>query len=122
MQSFYINSDKFFAFASSMPGENFESGSLIYKWGGRRFAHFQSITTYISFSLHPFVMCGETYLGVSHLSKNSEVYKFSGSYSLFIKYQEIFIQNVYSLTSFEHKSHTYLVFGKNSHSTLYKWI
>ena len=32
VQSFDINGDKFLSFASSMPGENFESDSLIYKW------------------------------------------------------------------------------------------
>ena len=104
VQSFDINGDKFLdAWREFLTSNHF-------------------FTTYIAFSVHPFVMCGETYLGVSNLFKNSEVYKFSGSYSLFIKYQEIFIRNVYSLTSFEHKGHTYLVFGKNSHSTLYKWI
>ena len=121
VQSFDINGDTFLAFASSMPGQDLESDSLIFKWGGSTFSHFQSITTHIAFSLHPFVMCGETYIGVANLFPNSGVYKYSGTYFIFFKYQELFIKGVSGLTSFEHKGHTYLAFAKNN-SVLYKWV
>ena len=77
--------------------------------------------------MHPFVMCGQTFLGVANGKGASVVYRFTGR--LYVKYQENLIHGARDITSFQYKGHTYLAIAQykkdgkfNVNSTLYKWI
>ena len=78
--------------------------------------------------LHPFVMCGQTFLGVAYRYRTKTVlYRFSALGQL-TKYQELSNFGAIDMTSFEYKGHSYLGianFGNNQRnikSTVYKWI
>ena len=133
MNSFKINGHTFLAFANHVNG-SYNIDSFIYKWNGNKFVLFKPIPTHGATAWHPFVMCGQTYLGVANLRVNKEefnthsvVYQFSGE--TFVKYQEFPTQGAFDMTSFECKGHIYLVITnfrnndkkKNINSTLYKW-
>ena len=126
MKSFTINGTTFLAFANYRDESNFNIDSSIYKWNGSHFALFQSIPTRAAQAWHPFVMCGQTFLGVANYFGKPVVYQASGE--RFIKYQEISTQRARDVTSFEYNSDIYLVIsnyrnGKyNINSVLYKWI
>ena len=77
--------------------------------------------------MHPFVMCGQTFLGVANLKGASVVYRSTGSH--FIKYQGYLTHGARDIASFKYKGHTYLAIAQykkdgkfNVNSTLYKWI
>lgn len=83
---FNINEQVFLALGSQDDNTN----SYIYKWEGRQFIWFQSISTLGSwvFCVHSFVMCGQMFLGFAEWkSKKSTLYRFS--LDKFTKYQEI---------------------------------
>ena len=123
IKSFYINDDVFLAIAS-------QPESYINKWNGSQFVQFQTIPyTSGARALHPFVMCGQTFLGVADSYRSKTVlYRFSAS-GQFTKYQELSTSGAIDMTSFEYKGHTYLVIAnsansnqKNIKSTVYKLI
>ena len=122
IKSFYINDDVFLAIAS-------QPVSYINKWSGRWFVQFQTIPyTSGARALHPFVMCGQTFLSVADEYRTKTVlYRFSAP-GQFTKYQELSTFGAIDMTSFEYKGHTYLAianFGRsqrNIESTVYKWI
>ena len=122
IKSFYINDDVFLAIAS-------QPESYINKWNGSQFVQFQTITyTSWAWALHPFVMCGQTFLGVADEFRTKTVlYRFSAS-GQFTKYQEFSTFGAIDMTSFEYKGHTYLAIAnygnnqRNIESTVYKWI
>ena len=133
MNSLKINGHTFLAFANYKNGRSHSIDSFIYKWDGNKFVLFKSIPTHGATAWHPFVMCGQTYLGVANLLVNKEefnthsvVYQFPGE--TFVKYQEFPTQGAFDMTSFKSKVHIYLVITnfqdgdeKNINSTLYKW-
>ena len=122
IKSFYINDDVFLAIAS-------QPESYINKWNGSQFVQFQTIPyTSGARALHPFVMCGQTFLGVADQHRTKTVlYRFSAS-GQFTKYQELSTFGAIDMTSFEYKGHTYLAIAnygnneRNIESTVYKWI
>ena len=122
IKSFYINDDVFLAIAS-------QPESYINKWNGSQFVQFKTIHTSGARALHPFVMCGQTFLGVAdQLRTKTVLYRFSAS-GQFTKYQELSTFGAIDMTSFEYKGHTYLVIAnsgnsnqKNIKSTMYKLI
>ena len=82
IQSFYINDDVFLAIAS-------QPVSYINKWSGRWFVQFKTILTSGARALHPFVMGGQTFLGVADQYRTkTELYRFSAP-GQFTKYQEL---------------------------------
>ena len=122
IKSFYINDDVFLAIAS-------QPESYINKWNGSQFVQFQTIPyTSGARALHPFVMCGQTFLGVADQYRTKTVlYRFS-ALGQFTKYQELSTFGAIDMTSFEYKGHTYLAIAnygrsqRNIESTVYKWI
>ena len=116
------------SFANIDDGKNNNLDSFIYKWNGSAFALFQSIPTYRAAAWHPFVICGQTYLGVANAKDDSRgfkiesvIYKFSGSQ--FIKYQEFSTHAATDITTFVFKGHTYLAISNYfDSSALYKWV
>ena len=122
VKSFKMNGQVFLEIA------NFNDGSEtnISKWNGNYFVSFQSIRTYLAIAWYPFVMCGQTFLGVANNNGKSVVYQATGS--RFVKYQEFSTQGAHGMTSFVHRGHTYLVVanalsGKgefNINSTVYE--
>ena len=122
IKSFYINDDVFLAIAS-------QPESYINKWNGSQFVQFQTIPyTSGARALHPFVMCGQTFLGVADQYRTKTVlYRFSAP-GQFTKYQELSTFGAIDMTSFEYKGHTYLAIAnygnneRNIESTVYKWI
>ena len=121
IKSFYINDDVFLAIAS-------QPESYINKWSESQFVQFKTIPTSGARALHPFVMCGQTFLGVADkLETKTVLYRFS-ALGQFTKYQELSTFGAIDMTSFEHKGHTYLAianFGNNQRnikSTVYKRI
>ena len=122
IKSFYINDDVFFAIAS-------QPESYINKWSGRWFVQIKTILTSGARALHPFVMCGETFLGVADQYRTKiELYRFS-ALGQFTKYQELSTFGAIDMTSFEYKGHTYLAIAnsgninqRNIKSTVFKWV
>ena len=125
VKSFYINDDVFLATASQ------PAPSFIHKWDGSQFVLFQTIPTYRARVLHPFVMCGQTFLGAANRGWGgtyhikSVVYRFSQDQ--FTEYQNISTFGAIDMTSFEYKGYTYLAIAnsgnnnqKNINSTLYR--
>ena len=105
------------------------TNSYIYKWEGRQFILFQSISTLGSWvpCMHSFVMCGQMFLGFTEREgEKSTLYRFS--LDKFTKYQEISTVGPYDMTAFEYKGYTYLAITNigdstqsSTKSTLYKW-
>ena len=134
-KSFKINGETFIAFANVRNQSNYVNiDSFIYKWNGSKFVLFQSIPTRGARAWWPFVMCGQTFLGVANYRDSVQGYNTSStvyqvSRGQIITYQEILTQGAHDMTSFEYSGHTYLVVanfmndkGKgNINSTLYKW-
>ena len=121
VKSFYINYDVFLAIAS-------QPESYINKWNGSQFVQFKTILTSGARALHPFVMCGQTFLGVADQYRTKTVlYRFS-ALGQFTKYQELSTFGAIDMTSFEYKGHTYLAIAnygnnqRNIESTVYKRI
>ena len=129
-----INGHTFLAFASRGYNGKNNVDSFIFKWDGIQFVHFQSIPTHGAHGLHPFVMCGQTYLGVANhrddshgFNTKSVVYQVSGSQ--FFIYKEISTEGAMDMTSFEYRGHTYLAVASgvtsdwkyNTNSKLFKW-
>ena len=121
IKSFYIKDDVFLAIAS-------QSESYINKWNGSQFVQIKTIPTSMARALHPFVMCGQTFLGVvDEYGTKTELYQFSALGQL-TKYQELSTFGAIDMTSFEYKGHTYLAIAnygrghRNIESTVYKWI
>ena len=121
IKSFYIKDDVFLAIAS-------QSESYINKWNGSQFVQIKTIPTSMARALHPFVMCGQTFLGVvDEYRTKTELYQFSALGQL-TKYQELSTFGAIDMTSFEYKGHTYLAIAnygssqRNIESTVYKWI
>jgi len=128
--SFQISGHKFLAFSPRIGKDD----SFIFKWNGNKFNLFQSIPTRGALALHPFVISGQTFLGVSNASESRNeklnrkfvVYQAVGS--RFVNYQEIPTQVATDMTSFEYKGDTYLAVANYRHergytiSFLYKWI
>ena len=122
IKSFYINDDVFLAIAS-------QPVSYINKWSGRWFVQFKTILTSGARALHPFVMGGQTFLGVADQYRTKTVlYRFS-ALGQFTKYQELSTFGAIDMTSFEYKGHTYLVIAnsgninqRNIKSTVFKWV
>ena len=111
VKSFNITDDTFLAFANYRSGEYmFNVDSSIYKWDGSKFTLFQLIPTHGAFTWHPFLICGETFLGVANWrdertghNTKSVVYQYAGQ--KFIKYQDISTYKASGMTSFEYKGH-----------------
>ena len=135
VKSVNINGHTFLAFANhrSENRSKYNIDSFIYKWDGNKFVLFQSIPTLGATAWNPFVISGQTYLGVANFYGDSQkyntqsvVYQASGAH--FIKYQEISTHGARDMTSFEYKGHTYLAVANyynqkyNINSALYKWI
>ena len=123
IKSFYINDDVFLAIAS-------QPESYINKWNGSQFVQFQTIPyTSGARALHPFVMCGQTFLGVAdNLDTKKVLYRISAP-GQFTKYQELSTFGAIDMTSFEYKGHTYLAIAnsgninqRNIKSTVFKWV
>ena len=122
IKSFYINDDVFLATAS-------QPESYINKWSGRWFVQFKTIHTSGARALHPFVMCGQTFLGVAdELRTKTVLYRLS-ALGQFTKYQELSTFGAIDMTSFEYKGHTYLAIAnsrninqRNIKSTVFKWV
>ena len=53
----------FIAFANYYFGSKHNIDSFIFKWDGNKFVLFQSILTRGAIAWHPFVICGQTFLG-----------------------------------------------------------
>ena len=128
VKSFNINDNTFLAFANDgSQGDTHTVNSFIYKWDGSKFILFQLIPTHGASSWHPFLICGETFLGVANWyddrgrpNAKSVVYQYAGQ--KFIKYQEISTLEATDMTSFEYKGHIYLVITSfQDISILYKW-
>ena len=133
MKSFNINGHTFLAFANLYSGSSYNTNLFIYKWNGIKFVLFQSIPTRGGMTIHPFVISGQTYLGVgNHLDTStryntkSVVYQASGA--RFTIYQEIPTHGAHGITSFEYKGHTNLAVAnchnnqkRNINSAVYKW-
>ena len=132
VKSFSVNGSTFLAFANHKSGSGQHNiNSPIYKWNGSHFVLFQSIPTRAAATLHPFMMCSQTFLGVANyfsdgsLNAMSVVYRVSQEQ--FIEYQEIPTQGAFGMTSFQYKGHTYLAIANrysnkwDINSTLYKW-
>ena len=142
VKSFDINGDTLLALANYRNGNRAEShkiDSSIYKWNGSNFDLFQSIPTRGAFALHPFFICGQTYLtavnyydgekNVHRYSTTSDVYQFNGEH--FIKYQEIPTKAAIAVTKFDFKNQVYLVIVSyyneienkyRINSNLFRWI
>ena len=121
IKSFYINDDVFLAIAS-------QPESYISKWSESQFVQFKTILTYGARALHPFVMCGQIFLGVAdNLDTKTVLYRFSAP-GQFTKYQELSTFGASDMTSFKHNGHTYLAIAnsrnnqRNIESTVYKLI
>ena len=121
IKSFYINDDVFLVTAS-------QPESYINKWNGSQFVQFKTILTSGARVLHPFVMCGQTFLGVAYRYRTKTVlYRFSALGQL-TKYQELSNFGAIDMTLFEYNGNSYLGianFGNNQRnikSTVYKWI
>ena len=129
----YDNDDMFLALASGTRGPGFFFSITnyvlnVYKWNGTQFMLFYSIPTVgeVSF-LHSFVMCGQTFLGLTERS-NTKTTLYLFSYGKLTKYQEISTFEASDMTSFEYKGHTYLAIANEGNfyqpstknSTLYK--
>ena len=122
IKSFYINDDVFLAIAS-------QPESYINKWNGSQFVQFKTILTSEARALHPFVMCGQTFLGVAdNLETKTVLYRLS-ALGQFTKYQELSTFGAIDMTSFEYKGHTYLAIAnsgninqRNIKSTVFKWV
>ena len=122
IKSFYINDDVFLATAS-------QPESYINKWNGSQFVQFKTIHTSGARALHPFVMCGQTFLGVVDRYRTKTVlYRFS-ALGQFTKYQKLSTFGAIDMTSFEYKGHTYLAIAnsgninqRNIKSTVFKWV
>ena len=119
IKSFYINDDVFLAIAS-------QPESYISKWNESQFVQFKTILTSGARALHPFVMCGQTFLGVTdNLDAKTVLYRFSAP-GQFTKYQELSAFG--GMTSFKHNGHTYLAIANSINnqriieSTVYKLI
>ena len=101
---FYINDDVFLAIAFQ-PGYTLTSGVE---------DGLSNVKLYIlpsgARALHPFVMCGQTFLGVADQYRTKTVlYRFSAP-GQFIKYQELSTFGAIDMTSFEYKViHTWLL-------------
>ena len=99
-----------------------------------QYYYYKSIPTRGATGWYPFVINGQTYLGVTNYYGDSQkfnaksvVYQASGA--KFIKYQEISTHGGRGMTSFEYKGHTYLAVANyyngqkhNINSALYKWV
>ena len=126
MNSVNINGRTFLAFANYYSGSKHNTDSFIYRWDGNKFVLFQSIPTRGAMAWHPFVISGQTFLGVANYNTQSVVYQASGAQ--FIKYQEIPTHGARDKTTFEYKGHTYLAVANqynqkyNINSALYKWV
>ena len=131
VKPFNINDDTFLSFAIfRIRYDGYTANSSIYKWDGSKFILFQLIPTHGAYSWHPFLICGETFLGVANYrddrtgyNTKSVVYQYTGQ--KFIKYQEISTKGATDMTSFEYKGHIYLVITtdhESKGSTLYKWV
>ena len=132
----FINGHTFLAFANYHSARRWNTDSFIYKWDGGRFVLFQSIPTRGAFAWHPFVISGQTYLGVAnHLDcsqkHNSQSVVYQASGARFIKYQEFPTHGAHGMTSYEYKGNTYLAVANyhnsqsrkhNINSTVYKWV
>ena len=122
IKSFYINDDVFLAIAS-------QPASYINKWSESQFVQFKTILTSGARALHPFVMGGQTFLGVADQYRTKTVlYRFS-ALGQFTKYQELSTFGAIDMTSFEYKGHTYLAIAnygninqRNIKSTVFKWV
>ena len=121
IKSFYIKDAVFLVIAS-------QPESYINKWNGSQFVQITTIPTSRARTLHPFVMCGQTFLGVVDYSATTAVlYRFS-ALGQFTKYQELSTNGAIDMTSFEYKGHTYLAIANNGYnqnnieSTVYKWM
>ena len=91
--------------------KSFNLDSFVYKWDGSKFVLFQCIPTQGARAWHPFVMCGQTFLGVANIGDESQglktqsvVYQACGEQ--FVKYQDISIQGAADMTTFQYKGHT----------------
>lgn len=136
--SFNNNGNTFLAFANHRNGSNnYSIDSFIYKWNGSAFVLFQSVPTHGANMWHPFVMCGQTYLGVANYYDErrekydiqSVVYKVSEG--KLIQFRDVLTRGAHGMTSFEYKGHNYLAVANyfsdiskkyDINSTLYKWI
>ena len=119
LKSFTINDTIFLAFAAR------SAGLVIYKWNGEKFVNVNETISKLGYvsTLHTFTMCGQTFLCAAGLLP-SELVLFVHSESKFMAmYQDI--ENKYwpkSVTSFEHKGHTYLAVANflGNNSIVYK--
>ena len=122
LKSFTIDDTVFLALAT-------RNGIVIYKWDGEKFVNVnQTFLKPCDFcSVHTFTMCGQTFLcATGSLRRELVLYVHSES-EFMAMYQDISINmtNKYfpkSVTSFEHKGHTYLAVANSlgNNSIVYK--
>ena len=124
LKFFNISDNAFLAISS--PNEN----PLIYEWNGTQFGFYLVFLNAAGWGLHPFVTCGQNFLGLAdrHNKAMSPRYIYMFSHGQFTKFQKISTTGVMDITSFEHKGHSYLAMAnsgndnqKNTESALYKW-
>ena len=83
---------------------------------GNEFVSVKSLFTIGAIAWHPFVMYGETFLGLADTYGKSIVYQAIGS--RFVKYQKISTQWAHGITAFVHGSRTCLVLVTKKRSIL----
>ncbi|XP_068738497.1 thrombospondin-type laminin G domain and EAR repeat-containing protein-like isoform X2 [Montipora capricornis] len=114
LKSFTIDDTVFLAFATI-------SGIVIYKWDGEKFVYVNQTFSKPRdvWRVHTFTMCGQTFLCATGLFPSGLVLYVHSESKFMAMYQDI--ENKYwshSVTSFEHKGHTYLavvnILGNNS--------
>ena len=136
VKSFNINGHTFLAFTNYYFGSKYNTDSFIYKWAidGNKFVLFQSIPTRGATTWHPFMISGQTFLGVANFHGDSQKFNtqsvlYEASGSRFVHYQDVPTHGAGGMTSFKYKGHTYLAVANyyngqkyNINSALYKWV
>ena len=115
LKSFTIDDTVFLAFATM-------SGIVIYKRDGEKFVNVNQTFSKLRdvWSVHTFTMCGQTFLCATGLSWSELVLYVHSESKFMAMYHDI--ESKYlpeSVTSFEHKGHTYLAVA-NENSIVYK--
>ena len=118
LKSFTIDDTVFLALATT-------NGIVIYKWDGEKFVNANQTFSKPRdvWSVHTFTMCGQTFLCATGLLPSELVLYVHSESKFMAMYQDI--ENKYwptSVTSFEHKGHTYLAVANfhGNNSIVYK--
>lgn len=74
---FEIDGQHFLALAQGRPGT--DSPSVVYRWNGKRFEHFQDFPAQAGYNFVPFKHAGATYLALAENEEASKLYKWNGT-------------------------------------------